>query len=388
MRVPLKPGLRRAWRGPDCLQVGIGPRQGTLLAGVTQADAAALDRFVHGVDLPSRGGSAATARQRRLAELLHEAGLLISVRTGRAALGRLGPSRQRLVGDAAVWSLVHPDAGDGWGVLAGRAGRHVAVIGAGRTGMALAGALSGAGVGRVSVSDPRPVTEADLMPGGHRREDLGRRREESAREALSRARDPVPDPSGAVRPGRSTRRNTPGRPDLVVLVRYGVADAGAAEPMVRTDLAHLSVVQRGPDAVVGPLVVPGQGPCLRCLDLHRSDRDPAWPRVLAQLLYTGGRPEEPEESASATLVAGLAALQVLARLDGLHRPASLGATLEVELPDGLVGRRPWATHPACGCHWPPADPVGDPAGDQVGDPVQNEAGSDEREPTCGTTMSG
>ena len=365
MRVQLKPGLRRTWRTPESVQIGVGPGHGTVLAGLTEADAAALDRFAEGVDLPSTGGSAATARQRRLAELLNEADLLVPARSGRATFSRLGTGRHRLAADAAVWGLVHRTAGDGWGLLAARAGRHVVVTGAGRTGTALAGTLAGAGIGRVTVRDPAPVTEVDLMPGGHRQCDVGRRRDESAADLIGRA-------GAAAGPG-------PGRPDLVVLVRYAVADAGQAEPLVRADLPHLSIVLRGPDAVVGPLVVPGLGPCLRCLDLHRGDRDPAWPKVLAQLLYPAGQPAEPEEAATATLVAGLAALQVLTWLDGVARPASLGATLEVELPDGLVAGRPWASHPGCGCHWPPPDRAPDRAPDRT--PV-----SEGREPADGTTM--
>jgi len=110
--------------------------------------------------------------------------------------------------------------------------------------------------------------------------------------------------------------------------------------------------------------VPGQGPCLRCLDLHRTDRDPLWPVVLAQALAE--RPV-PEETASSQLAAALAALQVLAQLDGgadRHastpgsptRPAAFAATLEIELPEGLVSRREWPAHPSCGCTWPPRSP--------------------------------
>jgi hypothetical protein len=45
---------------------------------------------------------------------------------------------------------------------------------------------------------------------------------------------------------------------------------------------------------------------------------------------------------------------VLALLDGLTTPAADGATLEIELPDGLVGRREWPAHPRCGCNWSPS----------------------------------
>src|SRR4029450_3944781 len=129
------------------------------------------------------------------------------------------------------------------------------------------------------------------------------------------------------------------------------ADAAAADALVSGDVPPLSVVIRDDDVVVGPFVRPGRGPCLRCLDQHRGDRDPVWPSVLAQVLGPGPGTLEPEESAVSTLAAGLAALQVLTHLDGVTAPAAEGATLEIELPDGLVGRRTWPAHPRCGCHW-------------------------------------
>ncbi|HEX2807495.1 MAG TPA: TOMM precursor leader peptide-binding protein, partial [Kineosporiaceae bacterium] len=143
--------------------------------------------------------------------------------------------------------------------------------------------------------------------------------------------------------------------DLVVLIDRGAADAAAADPVLAQDVPHLSVVVRESSILVGPLVVPGHGPCLRCLDLHRSERDPQWPLVLAQLVSSAAARSAPRaETASAHVAAGLAALQVLGQLDGRHTPSALGATLEIELPDGLISRRPWPAHPACGCHWPPA----------------------------------
>jgi bacteriocin biosynthesis cyclodehydratase domain-containing protein len=139
----------------------------------------------------------------------------------------------------------------------------------------------------------------------------------------------------------------------VVLIEHGAADATTAGRLVSADQAHLSVVIREDDILVGPLVRPGSGPCLRCLDLHRGDRDPAWPSVLAQLLSPASGTLQPEETAASMLAAGLVALQVLAHLDGVAEPATAGATLEIELPDGLIARRSWPAHPSCGCHWPP-----------------------------------
>jgi bacteriocin biosynthesis cyclodehydratase domain-containing protein len=152
-------------------------------------------------------------------------------------------------------------------------------------------------------------------------------------------------------------------PDLVVLVEPDAADALGALDLLDAAVPHLSVVIREATIVVGPLVIPGRACCLRCLDLHRGDRDPVWPRLLAQLLSRRrtGDSETVEETASAQLAACLAALQVLGHLDGFHRPASLGATLEVELPDGLVSRRPWPAHPRCDCGAGSTEPDTSPA---------------------------
>jgi hypothetical protein len=101
--------------------------------------------------------------------------------------------------------------------------------------------------------------------------------------------------------------------------------------------------------IVGPFVIPGNTCCLRCLDLHRSDRDPAWARVVAQAQHRHAEVAACDVTL-ATQVAALAAQQVLAHLDGFS-PASVDGTIEIALPYGLARRRSWRPHPACGCTW-------------------------------------
>jgi hypothetical protein len=108
-------------------------------------------------------------------------------------------------------------------------------------------------------------------------------------------------------------------------------------------LPHLAVGVRDGVAIVGPLVPTEGGPCLRCLDLHRTDRDPAWPRLAAQLIRS------PAPCAAATLrtAAGFAVAEVLAFLDG-GSPTTVGTTVEI---NGVAPwrRREWTNHPSCGC---------------------------------------
>jgi bacteriocin biosynthesis cyclodehydratase domain-containing protein len=99
---------------------------------------------------------------------------------------------------------------------------------------------------------------------------------------------------------------------------------------------------------IGPLVVPGRTPCLRCVALARGDRDPQWPSVAAQLSGAGTLPEACDVTL-ATLVAALTAMQVLDYVDDVNRPAALGRVLEYDLGAGTLRRRSVRPHPACGC---------------------------------------
>src|SRR5262249_32004714 len=56
----------------------------------------------------------------------------------------------------------------------------------------------------------------------------------------------------------------------------------------------------------------------------------------------------PSDVSLATLVAGLAAVQALAFLDGSD-PATIEGTLEIQLPDWRLRRRSWPPHPECDC---------------------------------------
>ncbi|MDQ1294455.1 MAG: hypothetical protein QG608_2338 [Actinomycetota bacterium] len=400
----IKPALCQVWRDTETLQIGLDPGRGTLLSGLGPLDRLVVHQLSCGLDtdlLPSatpavpdpldcpnpsdspnplsdrpargpgdgggcvrntrrpvrvRGGvwDRQTHRTRQMIGLLSEAGVLVTSRTPRSVLARFGTCRDRLAPDAALWSVVYPLVDDGWDLLAARSHRCVRVIGAGRTGAALVGLLAAAGVGRLLVSDATPVTPQDLAPAGAGPQDVGDPRSHAAARAALRPLLDLPHTSGsgtgAPVPGPEPFAGRDEQVDLVVTVEHDVVDAIRAKGFER--VPHLPVLTGPTGTVLGPLVLPERGPCLRCLDLHRSDRDPRWPRVLAELLSrrrVEQRAGAPEETVLSALAAALAALQVLAFLDGCVAPPCLGATLEIEAPHGLISRRPWPAHPSCDC---------------------------------------
>ncbi len=245
------------------------------------------------------------------------------------------PSGPRAV-DAQVWSLLRPHA-DGADLVRGREQRVVAVLGLGPTGAGVAVGLATAGVGTILLDDGTPVRPVDVGPTGYRWTDVGAVRSSVAARML---RDVAPRVStDSVR-----------TPDVVVLVESDVADPDRAPALVTVGTVHLSVVVREADTVVGPLVLPGDGPCLRCLDLHRTDADPLWP-VLARQLRSSAPSDEP--ATTAVVASGLATAAVLAHLDGAAGTAR-GTTFEISAPDVVPRQRTWAVHPDCGCTALPA----------------------------------
>ncbi|WTW97200.1 ThiF family adenylyltransferase [Streptomycetaceae bacterium NBC_01309] len=344
MRPRLRPALVRMWRDQRTLQFGLDPARALLLTGLDPALARLLDRL-DGTRTPDqlyesagRLGVAA-GRTRALLDVLADADLLEDADAGpprprsRLAADRLAPDR-------ASASLVRPGPDGGDGVLARRAAARVAVRGAGRVGAATASLLAAAGVGTVEVADSRPFCPADAGAAAGSWDGGRKRRETAAREALRRA---APDVRLSAPPGRT-------RPDAVVLATEGLRPEPALlERLATACIPHLYADVRETTGIVGPFVDPGRSACGRCLDLYRRDRDPAWPRLVAQSAAPARRREDrPCDGVLATAVAAQAALQLLIHLDG-DTPTATGGTLEIALPDGGMRRRSWHPNAECGC---------------------------------------
>ncbi|GAA4943282.1 molybdopterin/thiamine biosynthesis adenylyltransferase [Actinomycetospora succinea] len=303
--LPARPRLRlpALHRSADVLQFGAGPSDALVVDGLTPP----LVRMVEALD-----------GTRPLARVLADAVAAgASPGAARALLDHLDAAG--LLADPAVPPL----------------GRRVVVRGAGRVAVSVACLLATAGVGRVLVEAAGTVSRDDLGTGLVA-DDVGRPAERAAEEAVARAGASAPGPPAA-------RRWLSARADLVVLADGARPDPLSAQRLVLDGRAHLPVAAVDGAGTVGPLVVPGATPCLRCDDLGRADADDAWPRVAAELV---GR-RDPAPVALAASTAALAVGEVLGFLDD-GPPASRGAVLTLA-PDGVRRVRPVRRHPECGC---------------------------------------
>jgi bacteriocin biosynthesis cyclodehydratase domain-containing protein len=138
--------------------------------------------------------------------------------------------------------------------------------------------------------------------------------------------------------------------DLVVLSDYLVADPRMLRELHAARVPHLTVRVRDGAGLVGPLVIPGITSCLGCADLHRSDRDAAWPAVAAQLRDTVGSADRATVLATAALALNQVdrVIRAVRGGDGSPTPPStLDTTLEFDVNTGSIMARRWSRHPRC-----------------------------------------
>jgi bacteriocin biosynthesis cyclodehydratase domain-containing protein len=382
VRPALKPGLTAVWRDRDTLQIGIDPRRAVALSGMaglawvislldgSRDRAQVIQAAVH------RGVPAETAE--RVLALLASAGALDDFPA--ATLRVLSqPLRVRLAAELATVSLARGDGDGGARTLARRLAAQVRIDGSGRVADGIASILTTSGVSCVMIPDPGPdpgesrgaaaTAPSAAQPTGTQAAAARRRPTTPAIAppdgASPGSAPPAPAPAATARhasarpptgrPGPTPRATVPDRtapprpprPDLAVLTGYRLPEL--QDDLMRDQVPHLMASASEAIGIVGPLVRPGCTACLRCLDLLRTDHDPAWPLILAQL---AGRTPSPLacDAPLAAAVAAQAAAQALAFIDGASSAdAVANGTLELVLPGWQWRRRTWPPHPECSC---------------------------------------
>ncbi len=138
--------------------------------------------------------------------------------------------------------------------------------------------------------------------------------------------------------------------DLVVEVTERVLSPRRYLPLMADDLAHLVIARDDEGILLGPFVLPGRTPCLRCDDLRNAAEDDMWIATATQLhdLPPAHPPLELE-----WLAAVVGAQSVEPFLAGVQPAPGEGLTFRRERLTGL--RRDGADvefQPGCGCQAP------------------------------------
>lgn len=106
----------------------------------------------------------------------------------------------------------------------------------------------------------------------------------------------------------------------------------------------LPVLARDGGWLIGPLTVPGLSQCSTCLDLYRSEADPAWPTLATQLLC---QPVAASSQSVATHCINIVVQVVASFFSGSGH--WLGRYLEFSQTDLVGFSQVLSPHPECGC---------------------------------------
>lgn len=134
--------------------------------------------------------------------------------------------------------------------------------------------------------------------------------------------------------------------EFAVIVGDYVLDPERRGYWLRRDIPHLPLIFGDTSVTIGPFIEPGAGPCLYCLELHRTDADPAWPAIASQLLGKSSTAQSPfAASEAATMATRMLLSRVrLGATGGEARPA-----ITVNVDTGETRESLWRAHPQCAC---------------------------------------
>lgn len=133
---------------------------------------------------------------------------------------------------------------------------------------------------------------------------------------------------------------------LAVIVGQYVIEPARHGRWLRRDIPHLPVVFSDTEVRYGPLVEPGAGPCLSCLEMTRIDGDSDWPAIAVQLMTRRAPTETPLLTAEA---AAAVARLVEGRLESGPAADRDGLSYGIDAETGAVTRRAHQPHERCGC---------------------------------------
>jgi hypothetical protein len=156
--------------------------------------------------------------------------------------------------------------------------------------------------------------------------------------------------------------------DLAIAIGHYVLAPTLRGVWLRRDIPHLPVIFSDTRVELGPIIEPGYGPCLYCIERHRIDADEAWPAISSQLW---GRRSLLESAAVVGEVVAAIARMAVMRLAQPHpqrvgsapspealaptgalvsaRAELVSATVEIDAITGERFNREWSIHPECGC---------------------------------------
>ncbi|MFT3943509.1 MAG: hypothetical protein QM705_06765 [Ancrocorticia sp.] len=286
-------GLGVYWRTRDVLQIGLDPRVGVLIEGLSRSEqeiVTFLTKSRTAAEINAMAGLKGISEERIAAilALLHRSGVLeglvLPAPTSTHAALTQGHSLPTVRTNSGSPSREH---------------HHVHITRLDPLGTEIGLRLAQLGVGTVSFSDPAPVQSSDhpmLWPNWH-----GAAREQAMTTVLRQFSSTT-----------STMSEEP--PGVVVFTGAHFIHPYVTRLCMDEDIPHLLAWEEEIDVCVGPLVEPHSSSCAACMFHNRMSVDPAW-NILAAQAQAGVSLATTGESRA--LAASIAVRSILGFLDGL-----------------------------------------------------------------------
>lgn len=162
-----------------------------------------------------------------------------------------------------------------------RATKRLAIVGGCRLGATISLLLGNSGFSNLRVLDSSPVTLNDISPWGASRLDVGLRRDFVIQTMLERIH------RGQLKAMRTKESRV--KPDLIIYAPDPVSEIPWLDPnlanwAMELDVPYLVASSSPTESFVSSVLTPGKSGCIRCYHQHQTDRDPIWPKLIAQLV--------------------------------------------------------------------------------------------------------
>lgn len=339
----INPHQTALWRDLDSLQIGVGADRVVFnsLSPAQERLIAALYRGIADKHLPQLINDLGVAPSdgQQLVESLKP----LLLRDAR-------PLREPLSEDfvaGAFSNIIRASllsSADGANVLMERKFRTVHIDDLSGAGLALALGLASSGLGRLVTHDTSRVEAGDLGPSSFPSQLLGKSKVRALRALLESS----PNQMDVVEGHELKSKHLESIDCAAIIAHQGIEPRRYVQWLNR-DVPHLALTFEADKSSVSPLIVPGRGPCLYCLEQARIASDASWPVIVSQLVANQSRLDD---SASRLFCAGLAIQKILAHLDdvgGFRQTEKELVGYKLEFASGAVSEFRWSEHSACSC---------------------------------------
>ena len=329
------PGLGVFWRSRDVLQIGLDPRVGVLVEGLSPKEQELVTfltkpRTAAELDPMAEAKGIGTSRLAEILTMLHRAGVLEGLPSNLHAVSESAPDagNSQPGSSASAANSLRPVRTSA--AHASRTSRHVHIAQLDALGTEIALKLAEQGVGIVSFSDRRPVNCADHPLLWSRWQGLPR---EQAMTTMLRQLAP------------ETLIHCESPPQLIVFTGSHLVSPAATQRCMDEGIPHLLAWTEEIDVCIGPIVEPQRSPCAGCLYQSKLASDPAWPILVPQI---EGNRSLNAAGETRDLAASIAVRSILGFLDGLGNPLR-DAQWRVPPVPFFPRYVSVSSHPSCGC---------------------------------------